>query len=446
MAVFVLLLQSCVHDEIYSSSDPTSKEYHSKSLWKEDEKYIKNVMKVYFENESEIKKTSGIPYWDYATTINNFDESFLMVPVVDGGKVVSVLKVPRHEKKIYFYYTNSNDDLEFFQGLVFSKYRKPLKSDDVSETSKITCNRQWISIWVPDNNNNPDGPGHWDTRSVIRCRQEIDQCVGVINELGQCEGSGNGNPGYPYPGMGGGTPDTEPETPCEKTKPSITNANNILKNNNIQQKMDAVLKGKVNATKEWAVAVGQKPDGSYEVTPAVEQNQYSGSVPSSQLTSAYIGDGHSHSGTPGVPSAGDLYGMLEIVAVNPNFGIRFVYGVSGGNTEVYSLVLNDQAAAIQFLATYPRSENYDPLTHSFKRGKLDDEIVKIKSMYGANATKDSSGHYYDAKALGLAYIFDNLNAGISLSKVDTNGNLKKINASIESVGSSGGKAVVSECP
>jgi hypothetical protein len=224
MAVFVLLLQSCVHDEIYSSSDPTSKEYHSKSLWKEDEKYIKNVMKVYFDNESEIKKTSGIPYWGYATTVNNFDESFLMVPVVDAGKVFSVLKVPRHGSKIYFYYTNSSDDLEFFQGLVFSKYKKPLKSDDVSETSKITCNRQWISIWVPDNNNNPDGPGHWDTRSVIRCRQEIDQCVGVINELGQCEGSGNGDPGYPYPGGGGPSDPEESEDPCEKIKNNFTDA------------------------------------------------------------------------------------------------------------------------------------------------------------------------------------------------------------------------------
>jgi hypothetical protein len=210
MAVFVLLLQSCVHDELYSASDPTSKEYHSKSLWKEDKKYIKNVMKVYLENESEIKKTSGTPYWDYATTVNNFDESFLMVPVVEGKTVVSILKVPKHGSKIYFYYTNSNEELEFFQGLVFSKYKKPLKSDDVSETNKITCNRQWISIWVPDNNNNPDGPGHWDTRSVIRCRQEIDQCVGVVNEFGQCEGGGGSNPGYPYPGGGG---PSEPETP-----------------------------------------------------------------------------------------------------------------------------------------------------------------------------------------------------------------------------------------
>lgn len=225
LAVFIFILQSCVHDEIYSSSDPASKEYHSKSLWKEDEKYIKNVMKVYFENESEIKKTSGTPYWDYATTVNNFDESFLMVPVVEGKTVVSVLKVPRHGSKIYFYYTNSNEDLEFFQGFVFSKNKKALKFDTTSEVSKTVCSRQWISIWIPDNNNNPDGPGHWDTRSVIRCRQEIDQCVGVVNEFGQCEGGGGSNPGYPYPGGGGPSEPETPKTPCEKTKDILNKPN-----------------------------------------------------------------------------------------------------------------------------------------------------------------------------------------------------------------------------
>ncbi|WP_076446731.1 hypothetical protein [Chryseobacterium sp. RU37D] len=127
MAVFLsLLLNSCVHDEIYSSSDPASKEYTNKSLWKEDETYIKNVMKIYLENESKIKKISGNPVWDYATTVNNFDESFLMVPVVEGKTVVSVIKVPRHGNKVYFYYTASAEDLAFFQGLVFAAKKRAL--------------------------------------------------------------------------------------------------------------------------------------------------------------------------------------------------------------------------------------------------------------------------------------------------------------------------------
>ncbi|MDQ1101687.1 hypothetical protein [Chryseobacterium sp. SORGH_AS_1048] len=79
MMAFSLVLLSCVHDEIYTSSDPASKEYHSKSVFREDEKYIKNVMQIYFEHEAEIKKGNAVPLWDYAMTMGNFDESFLIV-------------------------------------------------------------------------------------------------------------------------------------------------------------------------------------------------------------------------------------------------------------------------------------------------------------------------------------------------------------------------------
>ncbi|OPG90436.1 hypothetical protein B2I21_35425, partial [Chryseobacterium mucoviscidosis] len=79
IAVFLFLLHSCVHDEIYSSSDPASAEYHSKSLWKEDEKYIKNVMKVFDEyaDKSYFASNFGDVYWDYATTMGTYDEKFL---------------------------------------------------------------------------------------------------------------------------------------------------------------------------------------------------------------------------------------------------------------------------------------------------------------------------------------------------------------------------------
>ena len=74
MAVFIFIVQSCVHDEIYSSTDPSSKEYHSKSLWKEDEKYIKNVMKVFDEyaDKNYFTGNFGNVYWDYATTMGTF--------------------------------------------------------------------------------------------------------------------------------------------------------------------------------------------------------------------------------------------------------------------------------------------------------------------------------------------------------------------------------------
>ncbi|MDF2933558.1 MAG: hypothetical protein K0R36_2889, partial [Chryseobacterium sp.] len=147
MMAVVLSLYSCIHDEIYSSSDPSSTEYTNKSLWKQDEKYIKNVMKVYAENEADIKKVNGIPYWNYATTVDSFDESFVAIPVVDNGKVISVLKVPRHGNKIYFYYTHDESDLLFFEALVFAKYKKAGMTDgSTAQTDGMACTRQWMSM------------------------------------------------------------------------------------------------------------------------------------------------------------------------------------------------------------------------------------------------------------------------------------------------------------
>ncbi|MDF2934091.1 MAG: hypothetical protein K0R36_3422 [Chryseobacterium sp.] len=81
-------------------------------------------MKVYAENEIDIKKVNDIPYWNFATTVDSFDESFVAIPIVDKGKVISVLKVPRHGKKIYFYYTHDESDLQFFSGFGFCKVQK----------------------------------------------------------------------------------------------------------------------------------------------------------------------------------------------------------------------------------------------------------------------------------------------------------------------------------
>ncbi|WP_139262691.1 hypothetical protein [Chryseobacterium polytrichastri] len=211
-----VFLYSCVHDEIASSTDPASKEYTNKSLWKEDEKYIKNVMKVYYEHEVDIKKISGTPYWDYASTMETYDESFLMVPIVDQGKVVSILQVPRDGITIHFYYTNFRNQIDFFQKLVFSEYKKALPSETSSPTSKLTlCTRQSISVWLPNDESNPEAGGHWQTSTIIKCVQHMDQCVGVVNANGVCEGGG-GSGGYPYPG--GDDPQDPEKDPCKKAK------------------------------------------------------------------------------------------------------------------------------------------------------------------------------------------------------------------------------------
>ncbi|MDF2933293.1 MAG: hypothetical protein K0R36_2624 [Chryseobacterium sp.] len=257
----LLSLYSCIHDEIYSSSDPSSTEYTNKSLWKQDEKYIKNVMKVYAENEADIKKVNGIPYWNYATTVDSFDESFVAIPVVDNGKVISVLKVPRHGKKIYFYYTHDESDLLFFQRLVFAKNKKAgMPDSSTAQTDGMACTRQWMSMWFPDSESNPDpgsGSGHWESVSIIKCEATKDECIGIALPNGDCDLSGGNEGGYPYPGGGG--EGTEPEEePCEKTKALVNNP---------------ALKSKIDSLKKFSLTaeddeMGFQQDKSGNITPA----------------------------------------------------------------------------------------------------------------------------------------------------------------------------------
>lgn len=110
----------------------------------------------------------------------------------------------------------------FFRGLVFAKHKKLPPADNQFARRSVTCNTQWVSIWYPVDENDPDpesGNGTWGTRSVTVCIEDLDECLSIINEFGECEGGGgNTDPGFPYPGGG-----IEPEEdPCKKIKTKIT--------------------------------------------------------------------------------------------------------------------------------------------------------------------------------------------------------------------------------
>ncbi|WP_344827687.1 hypothetical protein [Chryseobacterium ginsenosidimutans] len=253
--------------------------------------------------------------------------------------------------------------------------------------------------------------------------------------------SGSGNPDIP-----------DLDNPCKKTKPFIDKANDVL-HSTVGQTMDTTLKGKIDAPKEWALAIGQKPDNTFEMTPILEQDPTQGNVPNSLLTNPYIGDGHSHAGFPGNPSGGDLYGMIENTLTSPGLKFRYVYGKSDfGTPEVYALVVTDPALASAFLTQFPRSENYDPPSRNIKEGSpLGKEFYKAREHYSQGRADNSAGENYVPNAVAMAYILEKYNAGISIAKVDTNGNLKKINASVQQITVPNSGAVkegvkVSKCP
>jgi len=417
LAVFIFILQSCVHDEMYSASDPASKQYNSKSLWKEDEIYIKNVMQVYFENETEIKKTSGTPYWDYATTVNTFDESFLMVPIVEGKNVVSVLKVPRHGSKIYFYDTNSPEDLAFFQGLIFSKYKKVLHFEDSPEASKTVCTRQWISIWMPDNPYETDpnsGNGHWDSRSVIVCKQLMDNCLGIVMPNGECSTEGGGGDYYPYPGGGGNSqPQQQPKTPCEKTKDIISNP-----------KMQAGLTElKDQSTQGGEKGIKFKADGTPSAT-IIGSDHF---VNLGDKT-GYEGGYHNHTPT-GIPmlSPPDIDQLLGFAKAQPTSNPANV-----NNAYLGMIAPNGMHYVIHFNGTY------DDAIKTFSQEQLDEFSDKYSDLERdlkepiLNGTKyiNSNGKINN---LGVETLFFEtlkkmgLEGKVNLQRVETNGIIQNIN-------------------
>ncbi|MDV4015174.1 hypothetical protein CMT68_16300 [Elizabethkingia anophelis] len=219
--LLILLFNGCrTNDEaIKNERQIQGLEYSSKTLWNEDEKYIKNVIKIYNQyKETVIESTQikGEPFWDYAMTMGQFNESYLEVPVVNQEKVVQILRVIRKGSQVYFGSNSAEKaSLDFFQQLIFGKYTK-IKAEEerkgkvnsgggATAYGEVVCTTRKISMWYPDNNNNPDGSGHWESKYETKCEwvekekvDTIDPCVGP-----ECIGGGGlpegGNPGFPYP-------------------------------------------------------------------------------------------------------------------------------------------------------------------------------------------------------------------------------------------------------
>jgi hypothetical protein len=274
-----------------------------------------------------------------------------------------------------------------------------------------------------------------------------DSCTGST-------GSGTINTG-PYGGYngGGGLPDLD--DPCAKAKPMIDKVNNVLQSPVGQQKIQQVLENKANDNIEWGVAIGQNTTTQeYEVTDPVYGTASSVSPPFNQLlNSIAVGSAHSHAGTPGSPSGGDMFSLLERM-VSSNNAIKFnlVYGISNGNNETYALVVTDPILAAQFLTDFPRSANYDTVTHTIKeKTKLGRELNKardISNYYYPNGI--ISGEYYNKNVIAMAYMLEHFSSGISLAKVNTNGSLQKIIVSLEKFVNSSGiideKVTIKKCP
>ncbi|PRQ82805.1 hypothetical protein, partial [Elizabethkingia anophelis] len=109
--------------------------------WKEDENYIKNVKAIFEKNVDAdyFHSKNGVPYWNYATTMGVFNESFLEVPIVKNKSVAYVMVAERlADNKVYFRRKDNSSSNDFFNLLIF-KDRNELNGKIISD-NKVPSN------------------------------------------------------------------------------------------------------------------------------------------------------------------------------------------------------------------------------------------------------------------------------------------------------------------
>lgn len=239
---FVFALSSCRTEEVLYSSPIQGESYTAKSLWKEDEVFIKNVKKIYDENANPIRMYSeyGEVYWDYASSLNTFDERYLIAPIVKGNQVVAYMEARRKGGSVYFEFTKGDNKVNtFFNPLIFKdKHLKSVSPSDRSSSLEegvevngypqrvLECKVITVTLIIGQVEGGPyDGEDITKTETRTVCKfvdgpeLPVDHCIGDYDQYGNCQVSGGGyGGGYSYPNE----EEEEHKDNCSKVKSIIS--------------------------------------------------------------------------------------------------------------------------------------------------------------------------------------------------------------------------------
>ncbi|MDY3316206.1 hypothetical protein PG630_02635 [Riemerella anatipestifer] len=198
-----------------------------------------------------------------------------------------------------------------------------------------------------------------------------------------------------------------PTDPCEKAKTGVNNANEIAKNTKFTSAKNGIMAAFNNNGKENGVAFGKNsPNGTLNATGVQNYQQNSGTV--SNPYAYPVADMHNHPNS-NPPSAGDVYSMMQHHLEHGSFSTRYVITSDGS---MYALIITDTEAIRKFLQDYPPSQipGHNPNFPLALLNELNNLELNMNSESGA-----------------LAHILTKYNAGVSLSKADSNGRFRNIN-------------------
>ena len=219
--LLTILLLGCRADTDIISDVKYNAEYSSKSLWKEDEVFVKNVKNIFDEN-LDVKTFSikyGLPMWDYATTFGNFDESFLMAPLIKENLVTGVITSTRINDKVYFKLSTDREAIVFFQNLLYPKDAKIRADNQLQKSARTVCSSRTYTMCFPDEFGDNCLPPN-----------TVTTCVEINESINEDPNGGGYDDGFIYGGgIGGGgstspSPnDTNNKDTCEKVKTNLNN-------------------------------------------------------------------------------------------------------------------------------------------------------------------------------------------------------------------------------
>ncbi|MGC4128631.1 MAG: hypothetical protein QM564_03550 [Bergeyella sp.] len=376
----------------------------NKTVWNEEEEiyFPEEIHESYVEfriHSQTIEDENG-DIWVMFPKIENDEVKDLVVSVLTNNETEVYYPVVDRGSKIY------TDNLHVFQNAYDTYFKTYLGNGKTNKArcgfdGSPACDIEVVIISYPGNGDPSNSGG------------------GIIGGTGGGGEGGNCEPHAECLDYQGGSGGGGVSNPCEKAKSASENATTNSKKSDFATAKTAVTG--MNNGLENGVVFGNV--GGQMVHTDVQ----TGGATSGNLTHSYadpIADLHNHTDNK-PPSAGDVYQLIKNQNDYANYSTRYVVTQNG---TMYALVVTDKTAMNTFLSNYPASQlpGHNP---NFPGQMFEDWY---------NFTFDGHGN----AEMALSHVLDKYNTGIALTKMDTNGNFKKVNVTQNS----NGTYTQSNCP
>lgn len=169
-------------------------------------------------------------------------------------------------------------------------------------------------------------------------------------------------------------------------------------------------------TNEKSFVFGIDSIGQYQTSAISIGGSSSVSSTISNLSFTPVGIAHTHTADLyNAPSAGDVYSFRKANGYDSNIDDYYTFAVDGSK---YVFTITNQNNFDFFSTAYPQSDYYDSTTHDWKIGSsIGLEFNDVMANMLLVGKSDD-----EAFEIALAFVLQNHNIGITLNKMDSNGN------------------------